>query len=236
MKCTSGGRYSRTEALPEIGPDGQRRISAGSVLVIGCGALGSAAASYLAGAGVGRLGLVDFDTVDISNLQRQVAYTEEDAGKPKCIRLADRLRRLNAEILIQPVEALATRDNISSLTDGYDFVVEGSDNPSTKMLVAAACDEAGISYCIGGVAGFSGQVMTHTPGTTRYSDIFPEAPGQRGAFTPCSAGGVLGPAAAVVASVQAAEALKYLSGAGSLLTDRLLTIDTLTMTFNTFSL
>lgn len=236
MKCTSGGRYSRTEALPEIGQDGQRRISAGSVLLIGCGALGSAAASYLAGAGVGRLGLVDYDTVDISNLQRQVAYTEDDAGKHKCMRLADRLTHLNSEIQIQPVTTLATRKNIFTLMDGYDFVVEGSDNPSTKMLVAAACDEAGISYCIGGVAGFSGQVMTHIPGTTRYSDIFPEAPEPVGAFTPCQARGVFGPAAAVVASVQAAEALKYLSGAGSLLTDRLLTIDTLTMTFRTFSL
>lgn len=235
MSCPVSTRYSRTVLLPEIGQEGQRRISAGSVLVVGAGALGGTAALYLAASGVGHIGIADFDTVDISNLQRQIAYAESDAGQSKVASLGKRLRALNSDIEITEYELFLSRCNIDEIILGFDFIVEGSDNPHTKMLVSQTCARLGRGYCMGGVSGFSGQVMTHSGESAHYHDIFPE-PSENTGFTPCGADGVFGPLTGTIATIQASEALKYLSGAGRLLTDTLLTFDARDMSMSRFSL
>ncbi len=233
MSCPVNSRYSRTIALPEIGESGQRRISSGSVLIVGAGALGGTTAMYLAASGIGHIGIADFDTVDISNLQRQVAYVEADAGQPKTSILCKRLLAINSGIEVTEYPMMVSKHCVEDIISDFDFIIEGSDNPYTKLLISRTCKKLGKSYCLGGVAGFSGQIMTHTPATADYEDIFPEPPEPTG-FTPCSAGGVFGPLTGIVASIQASEAIKYISGAGKLLTDCLLTIDSRDMTFRTF--
>lgn len=217
-------RYARQRALPGIGKEGQLRLGDGAVLVIGCGALGSLAAMYLAGAGVGKLRICDFDTIDISNLQRQLFYSDPQAGESKAKVLASRIKDLNPWIEVEEKEELFTRKNADILLDGIDFVVEGSDNPASKYLIDEICHEKGLPYCIGGVREYGGQVMSCIPGTMRYSELFPDRPSDSG-FTPCEKGGVLGPAAGMTASFQAGEAIKYLCGVGNLLTDRIFTFD-----------
>lgn len=227
-------RYSRNIAVEEIGAAGQQRLLASTVVVLGCGALGNVAASYLAGAGVGHLRIADFDTIDISNLQRQIAYGESDAGKSKVMTLLRRLSDLNSEIEIDAIEEFVTPSTIDRLIEGADFVVDASDNPDTKYMIEEACCRHSIPYNISGVLAMRGQTMTHLPGTARYSDFFPESAGA--GFTPCSIGGVLGPLPGIVASIQALEAIKYITGSGSLLTDTLLLIDGRDLSFNRITL
>lgn len=228
-------RYARQRALPGIGSEGQSRLLASSVAVIGCGALGSLCAMYLAGAGVGRIRICDFDTIDISNLQRQLFFATEEAGQKKSGILAARMRGLNPGIKVEEVESLFSKRTAREILEGIDFVIEATDNPSSKYLTDEICAELEIPCCIGGVREYSGQVITVLPDTLRYSDLYPERP-EEGGFTPCGMGGVLGPAAGVVASIQAAEAIKYLSQTRKretaaeaeepgLLTDRLFTFD-----------
>lgn len=224
-------RYARQTAVAEIGPEGQLRLLGGSVGVVGCGALGSMVAMQLAGAGVGRIGICDFDTIDVSNLQRQLFFATGQCGESKCKVLAERMRALNPDVRVEPLKAFLTPRSAAEWIEGYDFIVEATDNASTKYLVDSLCDAAGKPCCIGGVWQFSGQVSTFMPGNVRYGDIFPEAPDD--GFTPCSTGGVIGGAAGVVASVQAVEAIKYLAGAGCLLMGRLLTVDLLKGEFRT---
>lgn len=228
-------RYSRTIALPEIGEEGQARICAGSALIVGAGALGSVAAVYLAAAGVGRIGISDFDTVDLSNLQRQVAYSEASAGKPKVDELAARMAALNSTITIERHNKFITAKNAAQIFAGYDVVIEGSDNPSTKHLVAKTCSDLRLPCVIGGVSAWSGQVMTVMPGDTAYNDIFGDTPACS-AFAPCGAAGVIGPLPGIVGAAQAVEALKLLAYVGTLLRNRLLVIDALTFTTRTFTL
>lgn len=203
---------------------GVDRLNAGRVMVIGCGALGSLCAMYLAASGVGTIGIADFDTVDISNLQRQLFYTETELGMPKCKTLAVKMQAINSEIKVEQLPFIITREKAYEYFKKYDMVIDGSDNPSTKLMTAAICEDLGIPYCIGGVREYGGQVMSWSPGHIGYSAIFGDIPTCSG-FTPCSLGGVLGPAAGVVASMQAAEAIKYISKAGKLLTDRLYVFD-----------
>lgn len=219
--------------LPDVGEEGQRKISSGSVLIVGAGALGGTSALYLAASGVGHIGVADFDNIDISNLQRQIAYVEADVGHSKSHQLCTRLRAINSEIKVSEFSTLINRNNIDEIIEKFNFIIEGSDNPYTKLLVSRTCSRLGKSYCLGGVAEFRGQIMTHTPSTADYEDIFPEPPEHTG-FTPCSTGGVFGPLTGIVSSIQASEALKYLSGTGDLLTNRLLTIDARDMTFQLF--
>lgn len=216
-------RYARNISVEAIGSEGQCRLLESSVFVLGCGALGSIVASYLAGAGVGRLVLADYDTIDITNLQRQILYCESDAGMPKAETLAARLRELNPTVRIETVNRLITPDLARDLFANCDFIVDASDNPDTKYMIDAVCSELGKPYSIAGVSGFGGQVMTCVPGSARYSDIFPDSAGV--GFTPCSIGGIIGPVAGTIASLQALEAIKYLTAAGTLLTDRLLIFD-----------
>lgn len=226
-------RYSRLEALPGIGKDGINRLKTGSILVIGCGALGSLCAMYLAASGVGKIGIADFDTIDISNLQRQLFFKESELGMSKCETLASRIRDINLDVEIIPFPILITRQKGKEIFPEYDFIIDGSDNPDTKLMTSKICEELSIPYCIGGVREYCGQAMSWLPGHCGYSEIFGETYGCSG-FTPCSIGGVLGPAAGMVASVQAAEAIKFLSGAGKLLTDKLFTFDLSIPTVNIF--
>lgn len=228
-------RYSRNLLLPAIGPEGQEKLLGASVLVVGCGALGSITAMYLAGSGVGRIGLVDFDTIDISNLQRQLAFTLDDVGKPKAATLAAKIKDINPATIVDTHSTFLTSKQMTSLLEPYGLVVEGSDNPETKCMVANACSEAGKPCVIGGVSGVNGQVLTQMPGHALYSDFFPEAAAPDG-YTPCSLGGILGPLPGIVASVQAAEVVKIITGAGQTLVDRMLLIDALGMTFTQISI
>lgn len=246
-------RYARNIALPQLGADGQRRICAGRVLLVGCGALGSAAGMYLAGSGVGTLGLADFDTVDVSNLQRQVAYTEGDAGRGKVTALAARLRALNSAVTVREHPVLVTPVVLNGLLGDYDVVADCSDNPATKHFLAKACTRAGKPCVTAGVAGFVAQVTTALPDSPSFSDIFGDwdescpanssgntengagdAPGN--GVLPCAVSGVFGPAAGVAATLQAAEVLKLLGAFGTPLVGRLMLIDTLSMHAHVYTL
>lgn len=219
-------RYSRLASLPEIGPEGVAKLQEARVAVIGCGALGSLCAMYLAASGVGNINISDFDTVDLSNLQRQLFFTEADLGKPKALVLRDRMLALNSGISVNVTQEMVRPANAGDFLAGCDVVVDGSDNPATKLMTDRLAAEYGIPCVIAGVRGFELQVMTCLPGGTRYADIFGDAPACNG-FTPCSIAGVLGPTAGIAASLQAAETVKLITGAGNTLSGKLLTINLL---------
>ena len=223
-------RYSRNIMLEEIGTEGQKSLLSSKIAVVGSGALGSIASLYLAGSGIGTIAIADFDTVDISNLQRQVAFSEEDTGLKKVLATANRMRALNSEITVIPVDAFLTPKNIEEFVSQYDVVIEGSDNPDTKYLVSQSCEKLHIPYCIAGVSQFYGQIMSWRPGCLGYKDIFPQ-PAQEGDYLPCSLGGVCGPFTGVIGSLQAVEAIKILLEIGEPLYNRMIVVDSLKMSF-----
>lgn len=224
-------RYGRHLALPEIGETGQRRLKASSVLVVGAGGLGSPAALYLAAAGVGRLTICDFDVVDASNLQRQVLFGTADVGHAKVEAAAERLRALNPHVAVATVPDRVSSSNAQSLVDGHDVVVDGSDNFGTRYLVSDACVLAAKPYVYGSIFRFEGQASVfHAPAGPCYRCLFPEPPPE-GLVPNCAQAGVLGALAGLVGSIQAAEAVKCLLGAGSTLAGRLLLVDLLAATF-----
>jgi len=229
-------RYSRNILLPEVGVEGQAKLCAAKVLVVGAGGLGSPAAMYLAAAGVGVIGIVDHDRVDLTNLQRQILHATVDVGRLKVESAVETLRALNPEIRIEPVNTVLRAENVLQVIDGYDFVIEGTDNFAAKFLVNDACIIGKIPYSHGGVLGFTGQAMTVIPGSSAcYRCIFRQPP-PPGSVATCSEAGVLGSIAGMLGTIQATEALKYLTGAGGLLTDALLRFDALTMNFRTIPL
>lgn len=228
-------RYSRNILLPEIGKSGQLALMQSSVLVIGAGALGSIVSMYLAGSGIGRIGLCDFDTVDISNLQRQLSFTMDDVGSLKLEATSRRLSAINPEVVIEPHDGLLRHDKAREIFKQYDVIVEGSDNPATKYMVTDVANKVGKSCVLGGVSGFEGQVMTFVPGGKSYRDIFPDAASERG-YIPCSLGGVLGPLPGIVGSIQAAEVIKIITGAGSTLAGAILLVNAFDMTFTRINL
>ena len=221
-------RYARHLSLPEIGPEGQERLRSAGVLLVGAGGLGSSAALYLAAAGVGKLGIVDPDIVELSNLQRQILHRTSDVGRPKVRSAVDSVGVLNPGVEIRPVEARLTADNAESLLSGYDFVVDATDNFESKFLIADVCHRLRKPYSHAGIQAFAGQAMTVLPGETAcYRCVFEEPP-------PNECGvprGPLGVLPGVIGVLQATEAIKYILGIGSLLTDRLLIYDALAMTF-----
>lgn len=229
-------RFARQIAIPEIGEEGQRRLGEASVLIVGCGALGSMVAMQLAGAGVGHIRIADFDTVDISNLQRQLFFTDAEAGQPKAGLLARRMRELNPEVSVEVCREMATRRNIDSLMKGVDMAVDATDNAESMLLVDAASQQHSIPCTLAGIREFTGQVTTCLPGGVRYAEIFPGAASAGGSMMPFQTIGVAGPAAAVAASIQAAETIKYITKSGSLLGGRLLLFDLLEMRFSVISL
>ena len=226
-------RYDRHVILDGFGRDGQRRLLQARVLIVGAGGLGSPAAMYLAAAGVGHIGIVDGDFVSVTNLQRQVLYTSADTGRTKVEVAAARLRAMNPDVEVTPHETYLNEQNALDLIRPYDFVVEGTDNFASKYLVNDACVMLGKGFTIGGINRYSGQMMTHMPGSACYRCVFPEPPAMAEVET-CSMVGVLGPLAGIIGTMQATEAIKCIAGIGSPLTGALLTLDTLTMQWQRF--
>lgn len=222
-------RYSRQLVLPEWSEAAQRALAEASVLVIGAGALGSPVAMYLAGAGVGRLGIVDDDEVELSNLHRQLLHFTPDLGVPKAHSAAAKLGFLNPEVVVEPYQVRLDTANAAELLDGADLVVDCSDSFATRYAVNAACCAAGIPLVEAGVLGTSGMVMAIRPGETAcYRCAFPAPPPDAPS---CATAGVLGPAAGVIGSLQALEALKLLTGVGEPLLGAFLQADLATLTF-----
>ena len=223
-------RYSRQIVLKEVGIEGQTKLFDARVLVIGAGGLGSAAAPYLAAAGVGTIGLADGDRVDLSNLQRQIIHTTSDLGRPKVISGAEKLLAIEPRVRVETVHEFVTAANVRQLVSGYDFIIDGTDNFAAKFLINDACVLSRKPFSHAGILRFQGQTMTVLPGqTTCYRCIFGGPPPQ-GLVPTCSQAGILGAVAGVIGSLQAVECLKHLLGIGQLLTDCLLTFDALTMT------
>lgn len=222
-------RYGRHLSLAGFGPERQDRLRQASVLVIGAGGLGCPSLLYLAAAGVGRIGVVDFDTVDASNLQRQVLFVSEDIGHPKAVAAARRLRALNPLIAIEPRAERFARANARELVRGVDLVVDGSDNFSTRYLVNDACVLEDRPYVYGAVQGFEGQASVFNwKGGPTYRCLFPEPP-EPGTVPNCAEAGVLGVLPGLVGLVQATEAIKVLAGIGEPLSGRLWLYDALSM-------
>ncbi|GAM08000.1 putative adenylyltransferase/sulfurtransferase MoeZ [Geobacter sp. OR-1] len=224
-------RYSRHLMLEGVGSTGQERLLAGKVLVIGAGGLGSPATLYLAAAGIGTLGVADADIVELSNLQRQILHTTADIGSPKTASARRKLEAINPETKLIPYQLRVARDNIPELLNGYDFVLDCTDNFETKFLINDACVLAGKPYSHGGILRFSGQTMTVAPGRSAcYRCIFPEQPDDSTALA-CSRAGVIGVLPGVIGTIQATEAIKHLLGIGEPLLNRMLTYDSLRMKF-----
>lgn len=217
-------RYSRHIALQGVGAEGQERIMASRVLIVGAGGLGSPVALYLAAAGVGHIGLADADNVSLSNLQRQVIHATSDVGRPKVESAREKMRAVNPDVSVRTYCEFLNVDNARSLIADYDFIVDATDNFESKFLINDICIEAGRPFSYGGVLGFCGQTMTHLPGTACLRCIYGSAP-PAGTAGLESDKGVLGSIVGMIGSIQATETLKYLAGTGELLTDRLFMFD-----------
>lgn len=227
-------RYSRNVMLPGIGAEGQKRLLDARVLIVGCGALGSIVAMYLAGSGVGHITIADFDTIDISNLQRQLSFSSSQFGEKKVLATAKRLREINPEVEVEAIDAFLTAATARTIINNQDLIVEGSDNSATKHFIASLCREMGKPCVIGGVREWEGQVSTLLPGERGYLDLFPEP--EEDAMSPCALGGVLGPLPGVIGSLQSCEAIKILTGAGTPLASRMIIFDALRAEFREISL
>jgi len=229
-------RYSRHLIMPEVGIEGQRKLKAGKVLCIGAGGLGSPVAMYLAAAGVGTLGIVDFDVVDFSNLQRQILHGTPDVGRSKLASAKDRLHAINPEISIETYEAALSSDNALDLFRPYDVIVDGTDNFPTRYLVNDACVLLGKPNAYGSIFRFEGQASVFYPGRGPcYRCLYPEPP-PPGEVPSCAEGGVLGVLPGVVGTIQAMETIKLILGIGEPLIGRFLIFDALRMKFRELKL
>ena len=226
-------RYNRHLILDGIGREGQERLLRARVLVVGAGGLGSPILLYLAAAGVGTLGIVDGDMVSLTNLQRQVIHTTADVNRAKVDSAAEKIQALNPDVQVKRHEIYLSQDNALKLIEPYDFVIDGTDNFAPKYLINDACVMLGKPFCMGGISRFTGQVMTHVPGTACYRCLYPEPPEPQNVET-CARVGVLGSIAGILGTLQATECIKYLTGAGQLLTNALLTFDALSMQWMRF--
>jgi len=227
-------RYSRHLIMPEVGMDGQKRLKAASVLLIGAGGLGSPLGLYLAAAGIGRIGLVDFDVVDFSNLQRQVLHGTPDVGRPKLQSAKDRLQAINPEVQIDLYETRLTSANALPILQPYDLVIDGTDNFPTRYLVNDACVLLKKPNVYGSIFRFDGQASVfHPPHGPCYRCLYPEPP-PPGEVPSCAEGGVLGILPGLVGCIQATEAVKLILGRGEPLIGRLLLYDALQMSFREF--
>ena len=233
LSAAENNRYSRHLLLPEIGLAGQQKLKAARVLVVGCGGLGCPVLQYLAAAGVGTLGLLDFDTVDDSNLQRQVLYGTADVGRPKAMVAAEKLRAQNPFIEASPHQLHLSAANALALFADYDMVVDCSDNFATRYLVNDACVVLGKPLVFGAIFKFEGQVsvFNYQSGPT-YRCLYPQPPAP-GDAPSCADIGVLGVLPGLVGTLQATETLKIVLGLGEVLSGRLLLVDALSMRFQT---
>ena len=229
-------RYSRHVIMPEVGLEGQRRLKAAKVLIIGTGGLGAPVGMYLAAAGGGTLGLVDFDVVDASNLQRQIIHGTPDVGRSKCQSAKDRIADINPEIQVDLWEERLTSKNALDIIKHYDVVVDGTDNFPTRYLVDDACVLLNKPNVYGSILRFDGQATVFDPRVgPSYRCLYPEPP-PPGEVPSCAEGGVLGILPGVIGCIQATEAIKLILGIGEPLIGRLLHYDALNMTFRTFKI
>lgn len=222
-------RYQRHLTLPEFGVAGQEKLMQASVLIVGAGGLGCPAALYLAAAGVGTIGIIDFDTVDESNLQRQVLYTTDDLGQPKAATAAQRLQRINPHITVHSHPVRLTRTNVLDIIPAYDLMIDGTDNFATRYLVNDACVLAGKINVYGSIYRFEGQATVFAaPGGPCYRCLFPNPPPP--AVVPnCAQAGVLGILPGLIGTIQATETIKIIVGIGQPLIGRMLLFDALAM-------
>ncbi len=234
-------RYQRQIQLKEIGSVGQDKIAQAKVLVIGAGGLGCPALQYLAAAGVGIIGIVDFDVVEMSNLQRQILYTVDDIGQPKAITAAKKIEALNPEIAIQAYNFQITNKNALEILENYDIVIDGSDNFATRYLVNDACVILEKPLIYGAVLRFEGQIGVFnladkiTNVKTNYRDLFPESPNSVSAIS-CNDVGVLGVIPGIIGTMQATEALKIITGVGKPLANKIISYNALENTFYDFEI
>lgn len=235
-------RYARHIILQEIGGAGQQALKAARVLVVGAGGLGSPVLLYLAAAGVGTLGVVDDDTVSLSNLQRQILHATGDIGRPKTESAAASLNDMNPNIAIVEHTVRLTAENAASIMADYDIVVDGSDNFETRYLVADTAEELKLPLVAGALGRFDGSLTVLMPHATnengepwpRYRDLFPEAPPE-GTVPSCAEAGILGAVAGVIGTLQAVEVLKLITGTGDLLVGKILLYDALSVRFQTMN-
>lgn len=233
MRFTNGQleRYSRHIVMKELGIKGQKKISSGKVLVIGAGGLGSPAAMYLAAAGVGTIGIADGDAVELSNLQRQILHKTENLGKNKAESAREAMLSVNPEIIVKAYPERVHSGNILEIIADYDFVLDGTDNLAAKYLINDACVMMNKPFTHGGVLQFFGQVTTVIPKQGPcYRCMFREPP--KAQVRSCGDAGIVGAIPGVIGSIQALEAIKYLTGLGELLVGKLLMFDALTMDFD----
>ncbi len=227
-------RYQRQMLVPEIGEKGQKRISSAKVLLVGVGGLGSPIATYLTGAGIGTLGIMDDDLVSVTNLHRQVLYSEDEVGRLKAECARDRLRKLNGDVNIVAYAERLTQDNAEDIIGQYDVVVDGMDNFATRFIVSDTCQRLGKPYVYGAIRGLEGQVSVFCKGRCTYRTLFPDE-----AYTlamPHPGKAVLGTTPAVVGSVEATQVLMLVSEFGSPLIDKLWTVDLASMQSYTIEL
>jgi adenylyltransferase/sulfurtransferase len=228
-------RYSRHLVIPEVGLEGQAKLSSAKVLIIGAGGLGSPIALYLAAAGVGKIGIVDFDKVSYSNLQRQVLFSESDIGRAKVDVVKERLNSINSGIEVKTYEDKLTAQNALDIIPEYDIVADSSDNFSARYLINDACVLSGKPLVSGSVLRFDGQVsFYYAKDGPCYRCLYPESP-EPGTVPSCEEAGVLGVLPGIIGSIQANEVIKYIIGKGELLKGRLLTLNSLEMKFKEFS-
>ena len=229
-------RYSRHLLIPDVGLEGQRKLKAASVLVVGTGGLGSPVALYLAAAGIGRIGLVDYDLVDSSNLQRQIIHGESRLGDLKVESARDRLQDLNSEIQVDIYNEFLSSDNAFEISEPYDIIVDGTDNLPSRYLVNDLCVLTGKPNVYGSIYRFDGQASVfNAEGGPCYRCLFPEPP-PPGLVPSCAEGGVLGVLPGTIGSIQATETLKLILGIGEPLIGRLLLYDALDLSFQTVKL
>ncbi len=219
-------RYARQIMMPEIGIEGQQRIAKTRILVIGVGGIGSPAALYLAMAGVGTIGLVDCDIVDMTNLNRQILYRESDIGKSKVKVAAEQIRSKGAHIAVNEYHLRLSSDNAREIIDNYDIVVDGTDNFESRYILSDVCAELNKPFIYGAIQGFEGQVavLCHGKNARTYRDLFP-TPAEQSPMQKA----VIGPTAGIVGCLQANEVIKIICNAGDSLSNRLITIDLRTM-------
>ncbi|MBI3966884.1 MAG: molybdopterin-synthase adenylyltransferase MoeB, partial [Chloroflexi bacterium] len=220
---------------PEVGAKGQRRLLNAKVLLIGAGGLGSPAALYLAAAGVGTVGIADFDTVDYSNLQRQLLHRTSDVGRPKVESARDTLNSINPDVNVIPIRERLSSENALGIFKDFDIIVDGADNFATRYLANDASVLAGKPLVHGSIFRFEGQATVFAPGKGCYRCLFP-APPPAGAVPNCAEAGVLGVLPGIIGSIQAVEAIKLILGVGDSLAGRLVLFDALGMEFRTVKL
>lgn len=228
-------RYHRNILLPSIGIEGQKKILNAQVLIVGSGGLGSPIALYLAAAGVGHIGIIDADRVDLSNLQRQIIHSTPDLGRLKVESAQEKIERLNPDTKVTTYHTRLTSDNAEKIISSWDFIVDATDNFQTKFLINDTCIKLKKPFSHGAIRAFTGQTFTHVPGTTCYRCYLQEPPAENDVPRSHETG-VFGAIAGMLGTIQAAEVLKYFTGSGELLTNKLLTFDALNMKFRTMTI